>query len=320
MIAEHSAAQLAVAVVIPAHDSAETLGATLASVAAQSSAPAEVIVVDDGSTDASAGVAERWSALLPLRVVRAEHAGAALARHRGVGATTSPLVALLDADDVWLPDHLETMVRTWAGRPEHLVSAFALWWVPGARVWTGSPEPLPAAGDQLRLLLRANFASGSALFARSLYERAGGFRGGFEVGEDWDLWIRMVRSGARVVRTDHPTFCYRLSRRSLTAGGRRYEGAERVLEAAVAEAASDQERRWAEEGLRLQGGVRRRARASMALVDAYEAARAGRRREARRMALRALWGPAPVASRALGVLVAPRTTVALRDRAVANRR
>ena len=302
------------AVVIPALNAAGTIGTALASVAGQIHRPTEVVVVDDGSTDETAQVAQAWSGELPVTVLRQHQSGAGLARHRGIGAATSDLVALLDADDAWLPDHLSTMVDTWAGDPDHMVSTTALFWIPGERVWKGSPDPVPAPADQLQQILQANFASGSALFHRALYERAGGFRPDFAVGEDWDLWIRMVRAGGIVVRTNHPTFCYRLTAGSLTSGGRQYVGAELVLEAAVREANSDEERLWARAGLGGQGAVQRRARAGIALVDAFDAARAGRRSEARRHARLALAGARRVAFLGLVVLIWPEGAVRARDR------
>lgn len=302
-----------VAVIIPAYNAAQTIGAALASVVAQSLQPSEVIVVDDGSDDDTAAVAEGWSDRLALRILRSERRGPGAARDLGIRASRSDLLALLDADDVWLPDHLATLVRTWAGNPDHLTCAFALWWVPETSIRRGSPEPLPPPPEQLRRMLQSNFASGSSLFARTLYQKAGGFRGEFGIGEDWDLWIRMLRAGGVVVRADHPTFCYRLATTSITSGARKLEGVEAVLSAAVREAATDEERSWAIAGLHAQSEVKRRVRASLALSDAYDAARTGARGQARRRALHALRGPRSVSLRALALLAAPMTTARARD-------
>jgi len=88
-----------ISVVIPAYNAAPHLGATLASVAAQLEAPAEVIVVDDGSTDATAAIAAAAGA----RVIRQRNAGVSAARNTGVRAASSEWIAFLDADDRWLP-------------------------------------------------------------------------------------------------------------------------------------------------------------------------------------------------------------------------
>jgi glycosyltransferase involved in cell wall biosynthesis len=301
-------------VVIPAHESASTLAAALASVAAQSYQPSEVVVVDDGSIDESADVAKAWSGMLPLTVLREEAAGAALARHKGVNSTDSQLIALLDADDVWIPDHLETLIRTRADMPQAIVCALGMRWMPGKTIWRAQPAPLPAPADQRKGILLGNFGCGSALFGRELYQRAGGFRSGFEIGEDWDLWIRMIRAGGIIVRPDHPTFCYRLTTGSLTGGGRAYKGSELVLQVALNEATSAEEREWAAEGLGRQSAVQRKARAGMALIDAYDAARSGSPAVARQKARQAISGAPGVAIRSLAVLAWPTAAVSVRDR------
>jgi glycosyltransferase involved in cell wall biosynthesis len=98
---------LPISVVIPAYNVAAYLDIALASVHAQSLQPAEIIVVDDGSTDATRALAERAG----VRVLAQANAGAAAARNAGVAAAVSPWIAFLDADDRWLPDKLE---RQWA--------------------------------------------------------------------------------------------------------------------------------------------------------------------------------------------------------------
>jgi Glycosyl transferase family 2 len=90
-----------ITVVVPLHNGAAFLGETLDSLAGQTVQPAEVIVVDDGSTDDGAELAARHS--LSPRVVAQEQAGVAAARNRGALAARSRYVAFLDQDDLWLP-------------------------------------------------------------------------------------------------------------------------------------------------------------------------------------------------------------------------
>ena len=95
-----------VSVIIPAFNRADTLPRALRSVLGQSLRPAEVIVVDDHSQDATAEVAERWG----VRVIRHErNRGAAAARNTAAAAATQPWLAPLDSDDEWLPHHLATL-------------------------------------------------------------------------------------------------------------------------------------------------------------------------------------------------------------------
>jgi glycosyltransferase involved in cell wall biosynthesis len=106
-----------VAVIIPTHDRWPLLQRALASVSAQTIAAADVIVVDDASTD---GTADRLEALgAPrTRVVRlTERSGASHARNVGIDASRSEYVAFLDSDDEWLPNYLETMLGAFAASP-----------------------------------------------------------------------------------------------------------------------------------------------------------------------------------------------------------
>jgi glycosyltransferase involved in cell wall biosynthesis len=183
-----------VSVVIPAFNREPFLPAALASVVRQRPRrPAEVIVVDDGSTDDSAAVAERHGA----RVIRhGRRRGAAEARNTGFAAAAQPWVALLDSDDEWLPDHLATV---WLYRSGHvLVSGAALacgehaaearyYGVPGR-----SPRRLRTPAS---IVWPENAIATSGTLVRTDAVRAvGGFDSAAEPAEDFDLWIRLLES------------------------------------------------------------------------------------------------------------------------------
>ena len=105
-----------VSCVIPVHDGERYLAETLDSVLAQSHAPLEVIVVDDGSTDRTVGVARAHS--VRAKVVSQPQAGHAAARNRGVRETTGAFIAFVDADDLWHPAKLAMQFSTFNDRPE----------------------------------------------------------------------------------------------------------------------------------------------------------------------------------------------------------
>ena len=262
-----------VAVVIAAFNASATLDAALASVAAQTSGPAEVVVVDDGSADATNEVAKRWRSVLPLRVERQSvNRGPGLARSRGVAVTTAPLVALLDSDDLWLPNHLETLAAAHR-RSGGIITADGYRWQPdSAGIRARSYRyyhRVPAPNAQTRAILRRNFVFIGAVFSRADYLDVGGFRDGFSGAEDWDLWIRMLRRGSRVHAVNVPTVIYRLNANGLTLRGIGPASAERVLRAALVEASNDSEREAAAETLRW-------LRARNHLRAGYDAARDGR--------------------------------------------
>ncbi|MBS0558367.1 MAG: glycosyltransferase family 2 protein [Proteobacteria bacterium] len=103
-----------ISVVIPACNAAAFLGEALASVAAQTAPADEVIVVDDGSTDATAAVAAKHGA----RVISTPNRGVSAARNTGIAAAQGDWIALLDADDLWHPEKLARQIAAAALAPE----------------------------------------------------------------------------------------------------------------------------------------------------------------------------------------------------------
>jgi len=297
-----------VAVIIAARNAGATIGQALASVAAQLMPPDVVVLVDDVSDDDTLEQARMWSDRLPLQIEQLpQPGGPSVARDYGIRATSTPLVAILDADDVWLPDHLSSMVAAYRRSPG-LVTARPLPWVPGEAVVSGERRsPVPAPHEQLAQLLRTNFVFYGTLFPRSAYDRAGGYRPQYRWGEDWDLWIRMRRAGTVISACETPTVLYRLSPDSLGAQDARIRDELDVLRTAVREAATDDERQAATRGLRTLTG-------HSSLVLSYQAARQGLPWRARRYAIAAFRGTPRVAARAVFMALAPRTGVRIADR------
>jgi glycosyltransferase involved in cell wall biosynthesis len=288
-----------VTVTLCAYNEADVIHTALASIAGQTVMPASVVVVDDGSTDTTSSVIAEWSDLLPIALVRLDdNVGIGAARSVAVAQVATDLVALLDADDAWLPDHLETLLALYAQTPG-LVYSRSLVWVPGSDVGPES-EParaLPTEGDQPRVIVARNFLHICTLFAKADHDRAGGFRA--TLPEDWDLWIRMIRAGVRVSRTNHPTALYRIRPSSLSFADDVPEQLVDMMEQVLEEAATDQERDWARESLeRLQAGA--------ALARAFHHAADGDIEQARRDARHALHGDAHTRRRAAIMMLAPR--------------
>jgi glycosyltransferase involved in cell wall biosynthesis len=192
-------AKLPVSVIIPAYNAQELLPRAIASVMSQRPAgPEEVIVIDDGSSDGTAEVAERLGA----RVIRhGRNLGLSAARNTAVRAATQAWVALLDADDEWLPHHLRTV---WPLRDGHLLVA-------GSGLRCGADPlhdafhgPLSSRPVVLRspacLIYPGNFIMVSAaMIRREVVEELGGFQPAHGVAEDFDMWIRAVERGSAIV-------------------------------------------------------------------------------------------------------------------------
>jgi glycosyltransferase involved in cell wall biosynthesis len=189
---------IAITTVIPAYNRAGMLATAVASALAQRPLPpAEVIVVDDGSTDDTATVAERLGAT----VIRHPHnRGLAAARNSGLAAASCEWVALLDSDDVWLPHHL---AHLWSLRDGHvLVAASALRCAddPAADRIQGPASARPLLLRSARQLVHPGniVPVSAAMVRRDAALAAGGFQARRGVVEDLDLWLRMLAHGTGV--------------------------------------------------------------------------------------------------------------------------
>ncbi len=94
--------------IVPAYNASRTLAETLDSVARQTRVPFEVVVVDDGSSDDTVQVAQRYTDILPrLQVISVQNGGVSRARNIAIAASSGDIIAPLDADDLWHPTYLE---------------------------------------------------------------------------------------------------------------------------------------------------------------------------------------------------------------------
>jgi len=213
-----------VSIVIPAYNAEQYLGETLASIRAQTYDDWEIVVADDGSTDRTIEIAESFGFGARLRVVprTGEIRGPAPARNRAIAAATGELVAFLDADDLWLPTYLERMVTLVdEGRAKGLRVGIAtsdarllgpegflpktFWQLQGA----------PRNGNLARMLV-ANRILVTSVSTREAIDEAGGYCVDLFGPEDYDLWLRILELGYRVVETSEALTVYRLTPASVS--------------------------------------------------------------------------------------------------------
>ena len=209
---------LTFSVVMPAFNSARYVGAAIESVLRQSLADWELILIDDGSTDETQEAVRPYAADPRVRVLRQENSGVACARNRGVSVAAAPLVAFLDADDLWAVDHLESMAARMRATPD-AVLAFGSWQYVDEH---GTPMPqvvTPFGADpecaRKELHWRNAVLTSTVVVRTAAIRRVGGFDTAFQACEDWDLWIRLVREGPFVALTKVSTF-YRAHAESMT--------------------------------------------------------------------------------------------------------
>jgi glycosyltransferase involved in cell wall biosynthesis len=194
-----SAADLpAVAVVLASRDGALHLPDALASLAAQTLAPAEVLLVDDGSVDGTPALFEAFAREhRQARVLRAGGVGPAGARDLGIREARSPLIAIQDDDDLSRPERLAREAAFLAAHPEvGLVGSAADVIDPDGRAIEPYPVPTTPAGIRRMLRRAPPFVHGSVMMWRDAYLAAGGYRAAFAVSEDFDLYLRLAERTA----------------------------------------------------------------------------------------------------------------------------
>lgn len=178
-----------ISVVIPAYNAAHFLPRCLSSVFSQTLQPAEVIVVDDGSTDDTAEVGRRLGA----RVVSRPNGGLSAARNTGVKNSSSEWVALLDADDLWSPGKLESQAARVQSDTVLVYTGIRVFSDDGVRHASPAMDPAEAR----RMLRFCNPITPSSVIARrTALLRDGGFREDIRACEDWEMWVRLLRLGA----------------------------------------------------------------------------------------------------------------------------
>jgi glycosyltransferase involved in cell wall biosynthesis len=194
----NNAEMSSVAVIIPAYNREDYIREALDSVLGQTHSADEVIVVDDGSSDRTAEIAEAYPG---VTVLRQKNGGASSARNHALSVATSDWVAFLDSDDVWRLDKLELQMAALAKNPGYDACTS------NARALVGPDDPedfgppplrLPPS-DQIAPGLRGSLRvpPGTVVVKRELVRQVGGFDNDARPCEDWDLCLRLVAAKCR---------------------------------------------------------------------------------------------------------------------------
>lgn len=182
-------ASAAISAIIPVYNGERHLSEAIESVLGQTLAPSEIVVVDDGSDDATPAVARRYGSRVRFR--RQRNQGAAAARNTGVGMAAGTFVAFLDADDLWMPEKLARQLRTFEAQPE-LDMVFCL-----IQEFVSVESQLTDSARQPEARQGAMLPSG-LMIRRTSFERVGPFSTEFEVGEFIDWYARAMDAGLRM--------------------------------------------------------------------------------------------------------------------------
>jgi len=190
-------------VIVPVYNGEKYIAEALGSITAQTCPPRTIIVVDDGSTDATVDIImqARSGSGIEIKYLKTPNSGLSSARNHGLKASTAEYVAFLDADDVWLPDKLSEQIRIFKNSPFRQLGVvycdYALIDENGNEA-AGVPihPDNEIRGEVFMKLLGGNFISGScsaALVRRECFSEAGYFDEALSAVEDWDMWLRIAK-------------------------------------------------------------------------------------------------------------------------------
>ncbi len=179
-----------ISIVIPTFNRCWSLQDAIASVLSQTFPRREVIVVDDGSTDATADLLAAYTD--DIIVIRQENKGVSAARNAGVAAASGQYIAFLDSDDMWLPEKLFRQHAFFLSHPEAVIcQTDEIWIRNGVRVNPGHRHRKPS-GMIFEPSLHLCLVSPSAVMLRKdILKDIGGFNETFPACEDYDLWLRI---------------------------------------------------------------------------------------------------------------------------------
>jgi len=185
-----------VTVIMPVYNSAKYLPAALDSVLAQTLQDFEVVAVNDGSTDDSLAVLERYAARDPrVRFATQKNAGIAAARNAAAALAKGRYIATHDDDDVFHPVRLEKQAAILDARPD-LAAVFCRSLVADENLKPIGGMKIPADPRVLRQRLqRGNVLQQSCMVRREVFEKIGGYREALMLSEDFDFNLRLLEAG-----------------------------------------------------------------------------------------------------------------------------
>ncbi len=185
----------AVSVVMPVRNGAAYLRESVASIQAQAVGDFELLIVDDGSDDATPALLASFAADPRIRIFHQPPQGIVVALNSAIAQARAPYLARLDADDRARPDRLGKQFAFMEAHPE--IGLLGTWAevIDGAGTRVGRLTPPADPARLARVLERTNpFVHSSLMMRTALVRRLGGYRSAFRAAEDYDLWLRMAEA------------------------------------------------------------------------------------------------------------------------------
>lgn len=178
-------------VIIPAYNRREKLKNAVDSVLAQSDSDFELIVIDDGSDDASSEMLDEYGT--KIKYIYQNNSGVSSARNRGIAAAESPNITLLDSDDTWHKNKLARHREFIRSNPEILIHQTEDIWIRnGVRVNPGLKHMKLHGRIFIQSLQLCMISPSSVCISREIFDRYGIFDENLKACEDYDLWLRIT--------------------------------------------------------------------------------------------------------------------------------
>jgi len=257
-----------VSVIIPSYNAANYIGQAVESALSQEGANVDVIVIDDGSTDDTLSVLGQFGS--KIRVAKQTRGGPYRARNLGASMATGEWIALLDADDDWLPGKLAAQLALGDSATDLVYTDRFNFGEYGRTTERQSDSVKLWEGDVFEPLLMGNFITlSSVLMRKSAFDRLGGFNTARRGVQDWDMWLRYAGAHGRVRLCREPLTRYRFHSEQMTNDlDQRAADRESVLRAALE----------SERGRQLPSSTVRRAFANVWSLAGWHAVESDRRK------------------------------------------
>lgn len=183
-----------VSVIIPTYNRRVFLSKAISSVLKQTYRDYEIIIIDDGSTDATAAIIEGFNED-KIKYIYQGHQGRSSARNRGIAQSRGAYIAFLDSDDVWLPEKLAIQVKAMDDAPKLGLTCTDVFMedINGDNVEQWSKKYSCPSGDVFEQLYNWNFICAStSMTRREIVDSCGLFNAAFDAAEDYELWLRIA--------------------------------------------------------------------------------------------------------------------------------
>jgi len=179
-----------ITVIIPTFNRSTFIHEAVDSVLAQSYQEFELIIIDDGSTDATPEILSRYKG--HVSVITTEHRGPSAARNRGIEAAQGEFISFLDSDDLWLPDKLKVQINFFHTNPGTFVCQTEESWVRnGARVNQKKIHKKYSGWIFEHCLPRCIVSPSAVMIHKTVFDKVGLFDESMPACEDYDLWLRI---------------------------------------------------------------------------------------------------------------------------------